>query len=202
MLPSSSRGPQLLKTVGRPLLSNKPTCSSSINTLLPKRPITPLRYNHVHHVPSQKPSPILRKRSRTFMSTSKCRAEHDQINPTLSLEEYERVSEQDMDVLHENLEIYVEQYGNNDWEVEYSSGVMTLLIPPYGTYVINKQPPNLQIWISSPISGPARFDYIDGVWVHHRKSHIKLGELLNTELNDILEKNNAEEGWEGTGLKY
>jgi len=31
--------------------------------------------------------------------------------------------------------------------------------PPAGTYVLNKQPPNKQIWLSSPISGPKRFDW-------------------------------------------
>lgn len=29
-----------------------------------------------------------------------------------------------------------------------------------GIYVLNKQPPNRQIWLSSPISGPKRYDYV------------------------------------------
>jgi frataxin len=32
--------------------------------------------------------------------------------------------------------------------------------PDVGTYVINKQPPNKQIWLSSPKSGPKRFDWV------------------------------------------
>lgn len=40
------------------------------------------------------------------------------------------------------------------------AGVLTLTFPPIGTYVINKQPPNKQIWLSSPISGPKRYDYV------------------------------------------
>lgn len=31
------------------------------------------------------------------------------------------------------------------------SGVLTLKLGDKGTYVINKQPPNKQIWLSSPI---------------------------------------------------
>jgi frataxin len=31
---------------------------------------------------------------------------------------------------------------------------------PHGTYVLNKQPPNKQIWISSPLSGPKRYDWV------------------------------------------
>lgn len=40
------------------------------------------------------------------------------------------------------------------------AGVLTLAFPPIGTYVINKQPPNKQIWLSSPTSGPKRYDYV------------------------------------------
>lgn len=34
----------------------------------------------------------------------------------------------------------------------HQSGVLTLKLDEHGTYVINKQPPNKQIWLSSPIS--------------------------------------------------
>eukprot|EP00271_Cylindrocystis_brebissonii_P013629 TRINITY_DN3364_c0_g1_i1.p1 TRINITY_DN3364_c0_g1~~TRINITY_DN3364_c0_g1_i1.p1 ORF type:complete len:314 (+),score=44.21 TRINITY_DN3364_c0_g1_i1:124-942(+) len=46
-------------------------------------------------------------------------------------------------------------------EVDYSQGVLTIRLgPELGTFVINKQTPNRQIWFSSPVSGPARFDWI------------------------------------------
>lgn len=35
-------------------------------------------------------------------------------------------------------------------------GVLTLNLGSHGTYVINKQSPNKQIWMSSPLSGPVR----------------------------------------------
>lgn len=38
--------------------------------------------------------------------------------------------------------------------------MLTLQFPPHGTYVLNKQPPNRQIWLSSPISGPKRYDWV------------------------------------------
>ncbi|KAI0406961.1 mitochondrial chaperone Frataxin [Xylaria palmicola] len=47
-----------------------------------------------------------------------------------------------------------------DIDVEYSAGVMNLIINDIGTYVINKQPPNKQIWLSSPTSGPKRYDWV------------------------------------------
>lgn len=44
-------------------------------------------------------------------------------------------------------------------EVNYASGVLTIYLPPHGTWVINKQTPNQQLWWSSPISGPRRYEY-------------------------------------------
>jgi frataxin len=40
------------------------------------------------------------------------------------------------------------------------AGVLNVEHGKIGTYIINKQPPNKQIWLSSPISGPKRFDYV------------------------------------------
>lgn len=55
-------------------------------------------------------------------------------------------------------------------EVNYASGVLTIYLPPHGTYVINKQTPNQQIWWSSPISGPRRYEYDEKMerWVNSR----------------------------------
>jgi frataxin len=41
------------------------------------------------------------------------------------------------------------------------AGVLKVdLISKKLSYVLNKQPPNKQIWLSSPISGPKRFDWV------------------------------------------
>ena len=79
--------------------------------------------------------------------------------------------------------------------------MLTLKFPPAGTYVINKQPPNKQIWLSSPISGPKRYDYAvwsedqdskegtgDGSWVYLRDGST-LSDLLETELGIDLGEN-------------
>jgi frataxin len=62
------------------------------------------------------------------------------------------------------------------------------------SYVLNKQPPNKQIWLSSPISGPKRFDWVikqegmnakegsgQGDWVYMRDGS-SLTEILRKEL--------------------
>ncbi|ADV21486.1 iron donor protein CyaY [Cryptococcus gattii E566] len=157
---------------------------------------------------SARGSPFLYLRtasSRAFVTSLPRQAQPPPPSPTstLSHSEYEHVSERDMETLNESLEMFCEDFGNGNWEIEYSSGVLNLTLPPYGTYVLNKQPPNLQIWMSSPVSGPSRFEYVDGSWVHHRKEGVRLGELLSGELKEILEKSGNEEaagGWEGVGL--
>lgn len=57
-----------------------------------------------------------------------------------------------------------------------------------GTYVVNKQPPNRQIWLSSPISGPKRYDWDTerGTWVYSRDGSTLLG-LLKDEMGVELE---------------
>lgn len=39
-------------------------------------------------------------------------------------------------------------------------GVLNINAPDVGSYVINKQPPNRQIWLSSPISGQKHYDWV------------------------------------------
>ena len=72
----------------------------------------------------------------------------------------------------------------DDVECELSSGVLTLKTPQ-GTWVINKQVPNRQLWLSSPVSGPCRYEHVDGTWTHTRDGS-SLDELLERELGLIM----------------
>ncbi|KAF2093243.1 Frataxin [Rhizodiscina lignyota] len=98
------------------------------------------------------------------------------------------------------------QEGNEGIDVEYSAGVMTIELADKGSYVINKQPPNKQIWLSSPISGPKRFDWVvvgesmnqkegsgSGEWVYLRDGS-RLSDLLRKEVG--VEFGLGEEAWE------
>ena len=64
--------------------------------------------------------------------------------------------------------------------------MLTAIVPGKGTYVINKQPPNRQIWLSSPVSGPKRYDLVDEEdgpqWVYLRDGS-KMTELLREEID-------------------
>ena len=89
---------------------------------------------------------------------------------------FDRMSDELMDLL------------SDDYDATFSNGVLTLKLgADLGTYVINKQTPNLQIWLSSPTSGPKRFDFIDGTWVYKRTGETLHG-LLAAELSKCFDK--------------
>ncbi|KAL8835661.1 MAG: hypothetical protein Q9176_006782 [Flavoplaca citrina] len=76
----------------------------------------------------------------------------------ISIDQFHQLADHYIDGLVSRLEEL--QEGRRDVDCEYSAGVLNLDFPPAGTYVFNKQPPNKQIWLSSPISGPKRYDYV------------------------------------------
>ncbi|BGP57698.1 hypothetical protein JCM8202_005482 [Rhodotorula sphaerocarpa] len=130
--------------------------------------------------------------SRSFASTRTASAP-DAPGPysisELTDREYHDVADKTMDRLTEYLEETVEALPGDisDYDVEYSSGVLTVRLGDRGTYVLNKQPPNKQIWLSSPISGPKRYDWDQDhrVWFYHRDGDL-LHDLLNRELRELL----------------
>jgi len=74
---------------------------------------------------------------------------------------------------------------DDDYDIEYQDGILKVKLGSKGTYVLNKQTPNRQIWFSSPVSGPKRYDYTiqDGnvIWLDARDKH-RLDQHLFTEL--------------------
>lgn len=66
-------------------------------------------------------------------------------------------------------------------------GVLTLALGPAGTYVINKQAPNREVWWSSPVSGPKRFYFDDasGRWLSTRDGQA-MTDLLTAEIKALL----------------
>ncbi|KAF1350495.1 Frataxin [Lizonia empirigonia] len=119
----------------------------------------------------------------------------DHENPTvptdISTSEFHERADEYLNELVERLEEAQEK--NPDIEVEYSAGVLRVdFISKEFSYVLNKQPPNKQIWLSSPISGPKRFDWVvlqegqnakegggSGEWIYLRDG---------TSLTDIIRK--------------
>ncbi|KAG0145879.1 hypothetical protein CROQUDRAFT_658131 [Cronartium quercuum f. sp. fusiforme G11] len=131
--------------------------------------------------------------SRDHVSTS-----HNTPSPTISEladQEYHQISDETLHHLTESLETLIES-GHpkvEGWDVDYScstcgkSGVLTFSMGGNGTYVLNKQPPNKQIWFSSPFSGPKRFDYDRNLaeWFYSRDDS-RLIDLIRDEVSNAL----------------
>eukprot|EP00474_Spongospora_subterranea_P011168 CRZ11626.1 hypothetical protein [Spongospora subterranea] len=75
---------------------------------------------------------------------------------------------------------------NERVDIEHSDGVLTI-VSADKHWVINKQTPNRQLWLSSPMSGPSRYDYISehNQWMDSR-SHIPLKQILEDEFTNAL----------------
>ncbi|AET38835.1 ferroxidase Ecym_3347 [Eremothecium cymbalariae DBVPG len=105
---------------------------------------------------------------------------------SLTIENYHEQSDALLDTLLDKIELVGDSHPEVITDAEFSQGVLTIVIPKIGTYVINKQPPNKQIWLSSPISGPNRYDLYNGEWVSLRDG-TKLLDVLSKELATVVD---------------
>ena len=100
------------------------------------------------------------------------------------------VANETLERIQDAVEEALEDNGISEpFEVTLSDGVLTLVLPPHGTWVINKQTPNRQLWWSSPLSGPRRYEYEGTEWVYTRdNSHsINLIQTLQEEIQQIYQ---------------
>ena len=106
---------------------------------------------------------------------------------------FESASDETLESLCEHIEELIDSNPKlAEADICLANGVLTLSLPePYGTYVINKQSPNRQIWLSSPKSGPIRYDLKESKWVY-KHTNETLHQLLEREIgSDILNIPNA-----------
>lgn len=80
----------------------------------------------------------------------------------------------------------IDERGLEAADLEYGQGVLTLKLGEKGTYVINKQGPNQQLWLSSPVSGPVRYDCVSGDWVYARDGHL-MHDRLEAEFSNLMD---------------
>jgi frataxin len=86
---------------------------------------------------------------------------------------FQKVADEMLGNLQDAVEAWGEDNDVDDFDFSHEEGVVTVAVGEHGTYVINKQGPNRQVWMSSPVSGPIRYDYdaTKKVWVYARDGH-------------------------------
>ncbi|XP_039961488.1 frataxin homolog, mitochondrial [Bactrocera neohumeralis] len=146
---------------------------------------------HLHRpINSTSSYPQVLSTHRSFGSTTESK---NDTNATLvDSNTYERVCSETLDALCDYFEELTENAQNlSSCDVTYGDGVLTVKFGnEYGTYVINRQTPNKQIWLSSPTSGPKRYDFVStegqwGRWIYKHSGEC-LHDLLQRELRKIL----------------
>ncbi|WBW75012.1 mitochondrial [2Fe-2S] cluster assembly frataxin Fxn1 [Schizosaccharomyces osmophilus] len=114
------------------------------------------------------------------------------VNPTKPLSdlEYHRIADDTLEVFNNTFEDLLEESGRRDYDIEYSSGVLTLNLGDHGTYVINKQPPAHQVWLSSPLSGPKHYEWSSNkkAWKSTRDDST-MCDILAKEIGNAFSKN-------------
>ncbi|VIO97240.1 Frataxin-like domain containing protein [Brugia malayi] len=131
---------------------------------------------------------MLRRRLFTALVNMRPFLKERHLSSELSEDEYEKLANETLNKLADYLDSFPDRFScDRDYDVNSSMGVVTAKIGrKAGTYVINKQTPNRQIWLSSPLSGPKRFDLVDQKWICTR-DNISLDILLNNEFRKIFE---------------
>lgn len=72
-----------------------------------------------------------------------------------------------------------------DHDILEKDNVLSYKVPGVGEYVFNKQPPNKQIWVSSPITGPKRFNLGSFERFYNTRNKEDLFEYLEKEIELI-----------------
>ncbi|GAB5367751.1 hypothetical protein AAMO2058_001258000 [Amorphochlora amoebiformis] len=102
---------------------------------------------------------------------------------TVSVDEFNAVSEDLFDILQESLEDDELPFE----DMEFSSGVLSL-VTEQGVWIVNKHSASRQVWLSSPKSGPSKFEYNKETqkWVSEREDKTAMHDLLVRELSELV----------------
>ncbi|KAJ0666921.1 putative ferroxidase [Helianthus annuus] len=104
----------------------------------------------------------------------------------LQEDEFHKLADATIQDLLEKIEEYGDSVDIDGFDIDYGNQVLTVKFGSLGTYVLNKQTPNRQIWMSSPVSGPSRFDWdrTAEAWIY-RRTKAKLLETLENEIEQL-----------------
>lgn len=105
---------------------------------------------------------------------------------------YNEESDNFLQAIEEAMSEYEEKDDGVVEDVDFQSSVLNIQTHK-GTFILNKQAPKLQLWLSSPISGPTHYDRVKGTaedpekiwWKCDRQGH-SLEELLGKELGSVV----------------
>eukprot|EP01039_Chlorochromonas_danica_P011149 gene11148-12428_t len=141
------------------------------------------------------PLPVNQLITRQWTSKSSSLRFFSSGSSVLSEQNFHKISDRTLDEIQDLLWEHEEEL--EDVEIVLSQGVLTLTVGGTAeeakSWVINKQTPNRQLWWSSPISGPRRYEYVDSAsstscaekWKYSRDEKVDLLSSLRDELEKV-----------------
>jgi len=106
--------------------------------------------------------------------------------------EYNEASDHFLAAIEEAMVEFEECDDGRVEDVDMQAGVLNIQTSK-GTFILNKQAPKLQLWLSSPISGPTHYSMVknseegsSGHWWKCDRHGNNLEELLGKELGSVL----------------
>ncbi|XP_057472885.1 frataxin, mitochondrial-like isoform X4 [Actinidia eriantha] len=82
----------------------------------------------------------------------------------LQEDEFHNLADSTIHDLLEKLEEYGDSIDIDGFDIDYGNQVLTLKLGTLGTYVVNKQTPNRQIWMSSPVRNILLLQHVFHIW--------------------------------------
>ena len=68
--------------------------------------------------------------------------------------EFHPVADDTLETIQDAVDAVLDAKPEIEYEISLTNGVLNLTLPPHGTWVINKQTPNRQIWVRTKVSEP------------------------------------------------
>lgn len=94
------------------------------------------------------PLPSLLSQSTNRINVRKDVVSLIQIRQIMSESDYHSVADETLETIQDAIDYVFDSKSDIEYEVSFSSGVLNITFPPHGTWVLNKQTPNRQIWVS------------------------------------------------------
>lgn len=92
-------------------------------------------------------------------------------------------------LITEYLDQLLEKIESSYWQVldcELNEGVLYIRTEKLGNFIINRNIPRQELWLSSPFSGGSHFKYVAGEWVNTRTQE-SFEPLLFKELDQLVQ---------------
>ncbi|ELQ75646.1 Mitochondrial matrix protein frataxin, involved in Fe/S protein biosynthesis [Trachipleistophora hominis] len=85
---------------------------------------------------------------------------------------------------HNTLTALEKKLDNDYGEIEHNNNVIEYTVDGVGRYVVSRQPSVMELWVSSPITGPSKFGMVEKKFVE-KKNGMEIMKYFEMEMERI-----------------